>query len=75
MLFKKNETMRLLGYQCIFPLFEREEIVNQYRDVFEAIEERSPLMNEVECISLFVLGYIWGKRDERAKRKRADIKK
>lgn len=70
MKYPQNETMRLIGHQCIMPLFDRAEVVKQYREVFSAIEEVSPLMDEIECIDLFMLGYIWGKRDERTRKRR-----
>ena len=70
MKYNKNETMQMLGHQYIFPLFECEDVVKQYREAFKAIKEEHPLMNEIECIDLFMLGYIWGKRTERAKRKK-----
>lgn len=69
MKYKQNETMIMLGRQCILPLFCRKEIAKQYKEVFETIKKESPLMDSGECIDLFMLGYIWGKRDERARRK------
>ena len=69
---KSTDTMKMLGYQYVTTLFEREEIENQYLEVFNEIEKRNKLMDKFECTYLFMLGYIWGKRDERAK-KRLDI--
>lgn len=69
MKYRQNETMKMLGRQCIMPLIDREEVVTQYREAFEAIKKESPLMDSAECMDLFMLGYIWGKRDERARRK------
>ena len=67
-----NDTMKMLGHQYVTTLFEREEIKNQYLEVFNEIEKKNKLMDKFGCTYLFMLGYIWGKRDERAK-KRLDI--
>ena len=64
-----NDTMKMLGHQCVTTLFEREEIETQSLEVFNEIEKRNKLMDKFECTYLFMLGYIWRKRDERAKKR------
>ena len=71
MKYNRSSTMQLLGNRCIAPFLDRQELATQYKEVFEAIKEECPLMNEIECFDLFMLGYIWGKRDERVRRKKA----
>ena len=68
MKYNQNDTMKLLGHQYYVPLVEREEIFKQYKEVFDAVKNENPLMDPSECMDLFMLGYIWGKRDERARR-------
>lgn len=71
---KSTDTMKMLGYQYVSALFEREEIENQYLEVFDEIEKRNKLMDKFECTYLFILGYIWGKRDERSRKKHNTVK-
>lgn len=56
--YRKNDTMRLLGHQCTVESFWRNDMV---RREIEQISEAS---------DIFMLGYIHGKRAERARRKK-----
>lgn len=58
MKYDQNETMKMLGCQCIMLLFERNDVKEQYEEVFKVIEKESPLMDMFQCIDLFMLGYI-----------------
>lgn len=60
--YKKNSTMRLISFQAT-----DLEYLNYIDDVLNA---RNNELDYTACIDLFNLGYIYGKRTERNKRKR-----
>ncbi len=60
-----NETMELLGHQCYLAVLT-EDVRKQMNDVVEA---RNHFSISVADIDMFMLGYIHGKRDERARKK------
>ena len=66
--YKKNETMRILGNQCaIDTIWRNSELKKQIDDIEEARSIHIP----PEIVSdFFMLGYIYGKRTERARRKK-----
>lgn len=65
----KRNILEILEQQYIFPLFDNEELNEQYHVVFDEISKSHPIMDRFECMKLFLLGFIWGKRIERSKRK------
>lgn len=66
--YKKNETMKLLGHQCIAESFWCNDEV---RKQVEHIAEGRPCSFTIDAAAdIFALGYIYGKRAERARRKR-----
>lgn len=66
--YEKNETMRLLGYQYAAPLFWCNDEVRQE---IKHISEARPYSFSINAASdIFMLGYIHGKRAERARRKK-----
>jgi hypothetical protein len=69
MKYKRNETMEMLGKQHVLMIFERDEIYISFKETFEANMNDNPIINTSAGIDFFMLGYIWGKRDMRAKRK------
>ena len=69
--YKKNDTMRLLGRQRAVSAFWRNDVV---RREIEQISEARPYSFTITAASdIFMLGYIHGKRAERARRKRGAI--
>lgn len=66
--YEKNETMRILGKQCaIETIWSNDKLKKQIDDIQEAKSIHIP----PEIISdFFMLGYIHGKRIERARRKK-----
>lgn len=65
--YGKNDTMRLLGKQCIIPFWMNEKV----REQIYQIREARPYSFTIEAASdIFMLGYIYGKRAERARRKK-----
>lgn len=62
-----NETMKLLGKQCAaIPFWRNDEVSKEIREISEA----RPFHFTLEAASdIFMLGYIHGKRAERARRK------
>lgn len=69
--YEKNDTMRLLGRQCNFSTFWANDVV---RREIEQISEARPCSFTITSASdIFMLGYIHGKRAERARRKRGAI--
>lgn len=66
--YEKNDTMRLLGYQYPVPIFWGSDVV---RTEMEQIKEARPYSFTLSAASdIFMLGYIHGKRAERARRKK-----
>ena len=66
--YEKNATMRLLGYQYPIPIFWGNDVV---RAEMEQIKEARPYSFTLSAaIDIFMLGYIHGKRAERARRKK-----
>lgn len=65
--YEKNKTMKLLGKQIMVSAFWQNEEV---RKAIEEIAEARPYYFTINAASdIFALGYIEGKRAERAKRK------
>ena len=65
--YEKNKTMKLLGKQFMVSVFLQNEEV---RKAIEEIAEARPYSFTIEAAAdIFTLGYIEGKRAERAKRK------
>lgn len=66
--YHKNPTMKLLGHQCALePFWYNDEVKKQ----IEEISEGRPFSFTLEVASdIFMLGYIHGKRAERARRKK-----
>lgn len=66
--YKKNATMQLLGKQCAVDIFWNNEEV---RKAVGEIAEAMPRTFTVDAAAdIFMLGYIYGKRAERARRKK-----
>ena len=64
--YEINATMRLLGKQCATDVFWRN---NKARKAIDEIAEARPYSFTLEAASnIFVLGYIFGKRAERARK-------
>ena len=63
--YRKNETMKLLGKQTCEALFF-DEARKQIHDIAEA---RNTRFNYNAAMDVFLLGYIYGKKEERARKK------
>jgi len=67
-IYKTNDTMRMLGKQCTFtPFWGNEEVKQQIKDISEG---RPFSFTYDAAADIFMLGYIHGKRAERARRKK-----
>lgn len=67
-LYEKNKTLQMLGYQCSAEHFWYNE---QVREEVREISEGRPFSFTMDAASdIFMLGYIYGKRAERARRKK-----
>lgn len=67
-IYYENETMRLLGKQkIVYCFWYNEEVREQVRQVADA---RKFSFTPEAAADLFTLGYIHGKRAERARRKK-----
>lgn len=68
MVYRKNKTMFMLGKSCAVNAFwGNEEVRQQIMDIKEA---RPHQFTFETAADIFMLGYIYGKRAERARRKR-----
>ena len=66
--YEENGTMRLLGYQRSVPIFWSNDVV---REEIKHISEARKYSFTISAASdIFMLGYIHGKRAERARRKK-----
>lgn len=67
MVYRKNDTMIMLGKNCAVETFlGNEEVKKQMEDIKEA---RPHSFTLDAAADIFMLGYIHGKRAERARRK------
>lgn len=66
--YEKNDTMRLLGKQYIISLFWANDVVR--REINQILEARPYSFTTSAASDIFTLGYIHGKRAERARRKK-----
>ena len=65
--YHMNPTMRLLGYQCAAaPFWTNDEVRKQIGEISQA---RKFSFTIEAAADIFMLGYIHGKRAERARRK------
>lgn len=68
MVYRKNKTMFVIGKHCAGEVFwNNEEVRRQIKDIAEARPHGFTLEAATD---IFMLGYIHGKRAERARRKR-----
>lgn len=65
--YEKNETMKLLGKQCMIDTFWCNEEVR--KEIEEIAVARPYSFTNSAAADIFTLGYIHGKRTERARRK------
>ncbi len=66
--YEKNETMRMLGMQAFKNYFG---VIKEARKGLDEIAEARPHSFAKDAVDdIFVLGYIYGKRADRARRKR-----
>ena len=66
--YRKNETMRLLGHQYAVSIFWYNDEVRQ--EIKQISEARPYSFSLAAASDIFMLGYIHGKRAERARRKK-----
>lgn len=63
--YEANETMRLLGHQCVLSIYD------EAKDDLEDIMSARPYTVTFEtALNILMLGYIHGKRAERRRKKR-----
>lgn len=72
LVYNANSTMKMLGKQCSIPLIEKEGIAgNDFQDVLSAHEANGTSDYFSIAMDAFMLGYIYGKRAERARKRTA----
>lgn len=70
-LYKANETMRMLGYQYPVSLLAKGGIADKdYKNLVDAHVQKGTKSFQEFGYDAFMLGYIYGIRAERRKRKR-----
>ena len=67
--YRENKTMEMMGRQYAMSLLDRSEVRKEYKDVYSALVKHDIYLDIASCTDIFMLGYIWGKRDERKRRK------
>jgi len=67
-LYESNKTMRLLGYQYYSQIFNSERIA-AFDDILKAHMAKGKLSYSDIAMDTFTLGYIYGKRTERMRKK------
>lgn len=69
-LYEMNETMKLLGRQSYLEILKKDSAErNAYNDMMNAIRECGRTYYGDVALDAFALGYIYGKRAERARRR------
>lgn len=69
-LYEMNKTMKLLGEQCYFEILKDSSPEREaYNDMMNAYRENGNTHYADVAMDAFVLGYIYGKRAERARRR------
>ena len=69
-LYEMNDTMKLLGEQYTFELLKEGSPEREaYNDMMNAYRENGYVHYADVAMDAFVLGYIYGKRAERARRR------
>lgn len=70
-LYEMNDTMKLLGRQSYLEILKENSVErNAYNDMMNAARKSGSTYYADVALDAFVLGYIYGKRAERAKKKR-----
>lgn len=69
MLYRKNKTMELLGNQFYMQTI-KGEAADAFNDMLNAYRANGCVHYADIAMDAFMLGYIYGKRAERAKKKR-----
>ena len=70
-LYGMNETMEMLGYQCPISLLCGEGVAaKDFKNILDAHRKHGTYSLIDIGIDAFLLGYIYGKRAERAQRKK-----
>lgn len=64
--YRKNDTMRLLGHQYSI-IWDNDVVRHEIKEISEA---RPHTFTISAASDIFMLGYIYGKRAERARRKK-----
>ena len=73
-LYEMNETMKMLGYQCPTELLWGDGIAaKDFNNVLDAHSRKGTSSLLEVGINIFMLGYIYGKRAERSKKKRQSL--
>lgn len=67
--YKKNKTMEMLGKQFPMEIFD-DQSRKELREIVKARTEKILDIIDLLAMDSFVLGYIYGKRAERSKRKK-----
>ncbi len=63
--YEVNETMKMLEHQCPFEIIGKQG----FKEINNILEANPYTATQETAINLFTLGYIYGKRAERARRK------
>lgn len=70
MLYDANKTMKMLGCNIYAPIFRNGVAADDFNDVLNAHVNEGSMHYFDIAMDAFMLGYIYGKRAERARRKK-----
>ena len=71
--YDTNETMKMLGCQYYLNIFKNEKR-DAFNDMMNAYRAKGNIHYVDIAMDAFMLGYIYGKREERKKRKNVQYK-
>ena len=70
-LYKINKTMEMIGHQYMLPLIGKDGVAHEdFHNMLDAYRKHGSFTTYDVCTDAFMLGYIYGNRAERARRKR-----
>lgn len=69
-LYEINKTMEMLGHQYVFSLISKDGVAHEdFHNILDAYEKKGNHSLYEVGVDAFMLGYIYGKRAERARRR------
>lgn len=66
---KENDTMKIIGFNSVHIITENECVRTDLNNILQAYQNKNAFHLSSIITDAFILGYMYGKRAERAKKK------